>query len=174
MRASGVSANSLVTPLRTTVQSLKRDALLDDVHTMEEAIDESLDRRRLVMFLLAAFAAVALILAALGIYGVVSDSVNQRTREIGVRMALGARAEQVRSMVVRQGVGLCLIGLGIGFFAALALTRLLHSQLFGVTPTDPPTYVALAGLILAVAALASLIPPVRATRIDPMVALRAE
>ena len=141
---------------------------------MEDAIDESLDQRRLVMSLLGAFAALAILLAALGIYGVISYSVTQRTREIGVRMALGATGSTVRRMVVLQGLRLCLVGLAIGVVAALGLTRLLSSQLFGVSTADPPTYVALAALILLVSALGSFIPALRATRVDPMIALRAE
>jgi ABC-type antimicrobial peptide transport system permease subunit len=110
----------------------------------------------------------------MGIYGVISYSVTQRTREIGIRMALGADAGRVRAMVLIQGLRLCMIGLGVGLLASLALTRLLSSQLFGVSPSDPPTYVALAAIILAVALVAGLVPALRATRVDPMVALRAD
>jgi putative ABC transport system permease protein len=111
---------------------------------MEQAIDESLDQRRLVMSLLGAFAALAMALAALGRYGVTSHLVAERTREIGVRMALGATASEVRRMVLAQGLRLCLVGLVLGVAAALALTRLLASQLFGVFPTDPASFAALA------------------------------
>jgi ABC-type antimicrobial peptide transport system permease subunit len=156
------------------VRTLSPTAVLTDVRTMEQAIDQSLDHRRTVMFLLGSFAALAMALAALGIYGVISYSVTQRTREIGVRMALGADAAAVRAMVVWQGLRLCLVGLGAGMLAALALTRLLTSQLFGVSPADPATYVALAAIILTVAMAASLVPALRATRVDPMVALRAD
>jgi ABC-type antimicrobial peptide transport system permease subunit len=141
---------------------------------MEEAIDESLDQRRLVMFLLGAFAALAVGLAALGIYGVISYSVSQRTREIGIRMALGAQARQVRRMVLGQGLRLSVFGLALGVVAALGLTRVLASQLYGVSSTDPATFLVLSLLVLAVSALASLVPARRATRIDPMIALRQE
>jgi putative ABC transport system permease protein len=123
---------------------------------------------------LAAFAAAALLLAALGIYGVVSYAVSRREREIGVRMALGAQAADVLRMVLREGLRLSLIGVGCGIAAALLLARLLHAFLYGVSPTDPLTYALVAILLALVAALASLLPARRATRVDPVVALRAE
>ena len=174
VRTVGRSPDSLIGPVRETIRALSPTAVLTEVRTMEQAIDQSLDHRRTVMFLLGAFAALAMVLAALGIYGVISYSVTQRTREIGVRMALGADAGRVRAMVVLQGLRLCLLGLGGGVLAALALTRLLASQLFGISPADPATYVALAAIILTVAVAASLVPALRATRVDPMVALRAD
>jgi putative ABC transport system permease protein len=174
VRAVGRAPADLIGAVRAAVQALSPTAVLTEVRTMEQAIDQSLDHRRSVMFLLGAFAALAMVLAALGIYGVISHSVTQRTREIGVRMALGADAARVRAMVVMQGLRLCLVGLGGGVLAALALTRLLSSQLFGVSPSDPATYVALAAVILLVAVAASLVPALRATRVDPMVALRAD
>jgi putative ABC transport system permease protein len=174
VRAASASTAGLIAPLRAAVQELHRNALLIEVRTMEEAIDESLDQRRLVMFLLGAFAVLAMGLAALGIYGVISYSVTQRTREIGIRMALGAEAGQVRRMVMGQGLRVCVLGLALGVVAALALTRVLASQLYGVSPADPTTYLGLSLLVLAVAAVASLVPARRATRIDPMIALRHE
>ena len=138
------------------------------------AIDQSLGQRRLVMSLLALFAALAVVLAAVGIYGVTSYSVTQRTREIGVRMALGAHPANVQKMVVGQGLRLALLGLLIGFAAALALTRLVASQLYGVSATDPATFAGLAVLLLGVAVVAALLPARRATRVDPMIALRAD
>jgi putative ABC transport system permease protein len=174
VRAVGRAPTDLIAPVREAARALDPGALLTEVRMMEQAIDQSLDHRRTVMFLLGAFAVLALVLAALGIYGVISYSVTQRTREIGVRMALGADAGRVRALVVLQGLRVCLVGLGGGVLAALALTRLLASQLFGVSPADPTTYLALAAIILAVASAASLVPALRATRVDPMVALRAE
>jgi ABC-type antimicrobial peptide transport system permease subunit len=174
VRAAGASTASVAASLRAVVQELNRSAVLTEVRTMEEAIDQSLDHRRVVLYLLGAFAALAMALAALGLYGVISFSVSQRTREIGVRMALGAQPGQVRGMVLRQGVRLSLLGLAIGLGAALALTRLLASQLYGVSATDPATFAVLAAVVLAVSALASLVPAWRATRIDPMSALRQE
>jgi putative ABC transport system permease protein len=174
VRAVGRAPTDLIGPVREVVLALSPTAVLTEVRTMEQAIDQSLDHRRTVMFLLGAFALLAMTLAALGIYGVISYSVSQRTREIGVRMALGADASRVRAMVVLQGLRLCLLGLGGGVLVALALTRLLASQLFGVSSADPATYAGLAAIILAVAAAASLVPALRATRVDPMVALRAD
>jgi putative ABC transport system permease protein len=174
LRTSSSRPAALIRPLRATVQELNPGALFSEVRPMEDAIDESLDQRRLVMSLLGAFAILAIVLAALGIYGVISYSVTQRTREIGVRMALGATGSTVRRMVVMQGLRLCLVGLAIGVVAALGLTRLLASQLFGVSSADPITYVALAALILLVSALGSFVPALRATRVDPMIALRSD
>jgi putative ABC transport system permease protein len=171
--ADGVDPTSLVAPLRQAVRAVEPGVSLSEVRTMEQAIDESLGHRRMTMVLLGLFAALALVLAALGIYGVMSYSVGQRTQEIGVRMALGAPAGSVRAMVVGQGLRLCLVGLGLGLLASLALTRLLTTQLYGVSPTDPATFAALSAVLLLVAALAALLPARRATRVDPMIALRA-
>jgi len=126
------------------------------------------------MGLLMAFAGLALILAAVGIYGVMSYAVTQRTREIGIRMALGAQGRDVLRLVVKGGMTLALIGVTIGMLAALVLTRLLTSLLFGITPTDGPTFVVVLSLVMIVALLACCIPAVRATRVDPLVALRYE
>lgn len=171
LRAAGPSSTALVGPLRETVRALDPGAVISEIRPMEAAIDDSLDQRRLVMFLLGAFAALAMVLAALGIYGVVSYSVTQRTREIGVRMALGASPSGIRTIVVMR---LCLVGLLLGVAAALLLTRLLATQLFGVSPADPVTFLGLAALILTVSVAGSLVPALRATRTDPMIALRTE
>jgi putative ABC transport system permease protein len=122
--------------------------------------------------LLASFAALALLLAALGIYGVVSYLVAQRTNEIGIRMALGAQRSHVLKMVIGQGAKMALIGVALGLTAALGLTRLMSKMLFGVKPSDPLTFLAVAALLIAVALLACYIPARRATRVDPVVALR--
>ena len=118
------------------------------------------------------FGIVGLVLASVGIYGVMSYGVIQRTREFGVRMALGARPTDVRAMVVRQGAMLTAIGTGVGLLGALALTRLMRTLLFAVTPTDPITYAGIACVLAAVALLASYLPARRATRVDPLIALR--
>jgi putative ABC transport system permease protein len=145
-----------------------------DVKTMEDVIDTSVAQRRLTMLLLSIFAGLALVLAAVGIYGVIGYSVSQRTQEIGIRMALGAPRAAVMRMVIGQAMGLTSIGVGAGAVGAWALTRLMQKLLFGVTASDPLTFVAVAGLLALVAALAASVPGLRATRVDPVIALRAE
>jgi putative ABC transport system permease protein len=145
-----------------------------DVKTMEDVIDTSVAQRRLTMLLLAIFAGLALVLAAVGIYGVIGYSVSQRTQEIGIRMALGAPRAAVMRMVVGQAMGLASIGMVAGAVGAWGLTRLMQKLLFGVTASDPLTFVSVAGLLALVAALAAAVPGLRATRVDPVIALRAE
>jgi putative ABC transport system permease protein len=144
------------------------------VRTMDEVIAASVAGRRFGMALLAAFAGLALVLAAVGLYSVVAYSAAQRTHEIGVRMALGARAVDVVAMVLRQGMALALAGVAAGLAAALAASRLLEGMVFGVSATDPTTFVAIAALLAAVALVASYVPARRAARVDPMTALRDE
>jgi putative ABC transport system permease protein len=145
-----------------------------DVRPLEARVAASLGQRRLTAALLAAFAAAALALAAAGIYGVLSYVVAQRTREIGVRLALGGAPGGVLRLVLRQGVGLAVAGVGVGAVATLGLTRLLESQLYGVRAADPATFGAVALLLVGVAALATLVPALRATRVAPTTALRGE
>jgi putative ABC transport system permease protein len=144
------------------------------VGTLDQRLSGSLAARREKMFLLGVFAAIALALAIVGLYGVMSYSVGQRTHEIGIRMALGAQKCDVLRMVVRQGLRLTLIGVAIGIAGALALTRFMSSLLYGVKPTDPVTFIAVSLLLTAVALLACYIPARRAAKVDPMVALRYE
>jgi putative ABC transport system permease protein len=141
---------------------------------MTEYLRDSLSRRRFNLILLSIFSCVALALAAVGIYGVISYGVAQRTQEMGIRMALGAKPRDVLKLVVRQAMLLTLGGVGIGLVAAWALTRLMKSLLFNVTVTDPLTFVAIAVLMTLIALLAVLIPARRATKVDPLVALRYE
>ena len=145
-----------------------------DVKTMEEVVDTAVAQRRLTMLLLSVFAALALVLAAVGIYGVIAYSVTQRTQEIGIRMALGARRGNVLGMVLRQAMTLAGIGIALGAGGAWLLTRLMQTLLFNVKPSDPATFIAVAVLLALVAAVAAMVPGLRATRVDPAIALRSE
>jgi putative ABC transport system permease protein len=144
------------------------------VHTMSEVAAESFTARSFNMFLLAMFAILALILAAVGIYGVMSYAVTQRTQEIGIRMALGARAIDVLKLILRNGLTMTLIGVVIGIGGSVAFTRLLATLLFGVAPTDSLTFAVVSGVLIVVALLACYLPARRATKVDPLVALRYE
>jgi putative ABC transport system permease protein len=141
---------------------------------MDQAPRERLGPERFAAFLLIIFAAVALSLAAVGLYGVMSYTVSQRTREIGIRMALGARRRDVMTMVIGQGMKFAGAGILIGLGGALALTRFMETLVFGVSATDPLTYVTIVSLLTLVALLAALVPARRATKVDPMIALRCE
>jgi predicted permease len=145
-----------------------------DVKTMEQWLSDSLARRRFAMLMLGLFASVAMLLAAVGVYGVMSYTVAQRTREIGVRVALGAQTRDVLRLVVRQGMSLAGLGVGIGLVAAIGAARLMAGLLFGVRAADPITFVAIASLLAFVALLACLLPARRATKVDPMIALHHE
>ena len=166
--------NHLVNAIQGSVWELNKNQALDDIKTLEQIKLESLGGNRLRTALLGAFAGLALLLAAIGIYGVVSYSVAQRTHELGVRAALGAsRWDQLR-VVLGSGMFLTFLGLGIGVLGALGLTRLLASLLFGVSPRDPWSMAVVVLILAAVALAACYIPARRATRVDPMVALRYE
>jgi putative ABC transport system permease protein len=144
------------------------------IKTLDDYLWASVARPRFITLLLATFAALALILTAVGLYGVMSYSVTQRTHEIGIRMALGASQNNVLGMVVRRGMGLTAVGVGAGLLGAFFLTKLLETQLFGVTATDPFTFVAISVILAGVALGACLVPARRATKVDPMIALRYE
>ena len=153
---------------------IDKDLPLFNARTMDQSISSSVSPHRLTMFLLGIFAALALILTAVGIYGVVSYSVAQRTREIGIRIALGAPRNSVLLMTLRKGLVLGAVGIGIGFLVALGLTRLIAAQLFGVSPTDPLTYCAVAVVLLLITLFACWLPARRAAGLDPLAALRCE
>jgi putative ABC transport system permease protein len=166
--------SSLASAVRGAIQSVDRELPVYRVTTMEQVIADSMTQRRFAMTLLGIFALVALILASVGLYGVMAYSVTQRTHEIGIRMALGAKTGDVLKMVVGQGMVLAVIGLGIGLLAAFGLTRLMTTLLFGVSATDPLIFAILPLLLAGVAIAASWIPARRATKVDPMIALRYE
>ena len=168
--------NALAGAVRSEIRNLDPDIPVFEIKTMEQLIDNSPSTflRRYPAFLIGTFAAIALLLACVGIYGVISYSVSQRTHEIGVRIALGASQRDILRLVVGHGMGLTLIGVGCGLLAAFILSRFLASLLFEVSASDPVTYAAVSMLLILVAFLACYIPARRATRVDPMVALRYE
>jgi predicted permease len=164
----------IATTLAKTIRSIDPDMPLTDLRPMEVRIADSLTGRRAPALLAGLFAATALLLAVIGLYGVVAYGVAQRTTEFGIRMALGAQRSDVLRLVLRQGARLVVLGLAGGLFAALLLTDTLSAFLFGVSPNDPLALGTIAALLFTVAALACLIPALRAAKVDPMVALRAE
>ncbi|HLL14390.1 MAG TPA: ABC transporter permease [Pyrinomonadaceae bacterium] len=165
---------SLAPAIRNEVSQIDKDQPISNVGTMEQIVAATVAPQKFATWLLAVFAASAMLLAAIGIYGVMAYSVTQRTHEIGIRMALGAGRRDVLRMVVSQGMKLALVGVALGLVGAFALTRLLSSLLFGVSATDPLTYGVVSLLLASVALLACLIPARKATRVDPMIALRYE
>ncbi|HVN09815.1 MAG TPA: FtsX-like permease family protein, partial [Patescibacteria group bacterium] len=172
----GLPPQALFDALRQASRRMSNDQVLFGMQTMDEVIADSFATRRFTMTLLGIFALVALALATLGIYGVVSYLVGQRTREFAVRMALGAQTADILHSVLGQGLRMALVGVGLGLLAALGLTRLLarSSMLFGVSATDPLTFSLVALLLTLVALAACLIPARRAMRVDPLEALRYE
>jgi predicted permease len=164
----------LVPAVRRVVRELDAGLPLFGIEPLAATVTASLGQQRFTMTVLVVFAGVALVLAVVGVHGVLSYSVSQRTREIGVRMALGADARTVRSLVVGEGARLAAAGLCVGLFGAFVLTRVLTTLLYGVGPADPPTFAGVALLLGVVALLASLLPARRAARVDPMTVLRTE
>jgi putative ABC transport system permease protein len=173
VRSNG-DPKSLSAPITQAVTSIDKDEPIYNIKTMEEVLDNSLARQRFNMLLMTCFAVVAAILAAVGLYGVMAYSVSQRTHELGIRMALGAQRSDILKLVVMHGLKLAAIGVAIGLFGAFALTRVIESLLFGISTTDPTTFGAIALLLLLVSLLSSFIPARRATKVDPMTALRYE
>jgi putative ABC transport system permease protein len=165
---------SIASAARTALQQLDPELPLAGVATMDQLLADSLSRSRFTMLLLGIFSAVALVLAAVGIYGLIAYSVTQRTQELGIRIALGAQRRDVLRLVLAQGTRLTLLGVALGVFAALVLSRLLATLLFNVSATDPLTFAGVTALLAVVALLACFIPARRATRVDPIVALRYE
>jgi len=167
-------AASLAGALRTEVRAADKDLPVSKVHTMETVRGNSIAQPRFRTLLVALFGAVALVLAAVGIYAVMAYSVIRRTHEIGVRMALGAQREDVLKLVVQQGMGLALIGTVVGLAGAFVLTRLLSGVLYGVSATDPLTFAMVSLVLVGVAFLACYVPARRAAQVEPMEALRCE
>ena len=164
----------LLAPVREALRELDPSIPLSRAETMEQIVATSLSADRFSMLLAGAFGAIALLLASVGIYGVLAYTVEQRSKELGIRMALGADGGAVRGLVLRQGAALTAIGLGLGVFGAIWLTRFMASQLYGVNPNDPLTFVAVTTLLAAIAAMACWVPVQRATRVDPVVVLRQD
>ncbi len=174
IRSATSDATSITSAAQNAVWSVNKDVPLATIRTMQDLISNSVLRRRFSMLLLTIFATVAMLLAAVGLYGVMSYSVAQRTKEIGIRMALGARRSDVIALVVKQGMALVLTGIVGGGILSLAMTRMIAGMLFGITATDPLTFVGVAALLAAVAFLANYLPARRGASVDPMVALRYE
>jgi ABC-type antimicrobial peptide transport system permease subunit len=171
---STVPPSSLVGAVTNAVHEVNRDIPLRDVTTLDDFVAETMQQQHFNVVLLGAFAGLALVLAALGIFSVLSYSVRRRVREIGIRMALGAQVRDVLRLVVLEGMKPTAIGIVIGFVGALALGRVLSSMMFGVKATDPPTFAAVAALLVMVALCASAFPAYRATQVEPVRTLREE
>jgi putative ABC transport system permease protein len=167
-------AHSLAKPIAETVRSLDKDLPTYAPETVEEYLNGTIAQPRFNTYLLGIFAALAMLLTAVGLYGVISYSVAQRTHELGIRMALGGQPRDMLRLIVGQGLRLAAFGVGIGLIAAFALTHFLSSMLFGVSAADPVSYIAVVSLLLTVVVVACYVPARRAMRVDPMVALRYE
>jgi putative ABC transport system permease protein len=165
---------SIVSSLRQQVQALDKNLPLVDVKTMEDYVSDSMAAPRFDTVLLGIFASLALLLTAIGLYGVISYSVTQRMHEMGIRIALGAQSTDILRMILRQGLLLAMVGVGFGLAASLGTARIIASLLYGIRATDLGTFVAIAAVLMGVALVASYVPARQATKVDPMVALRYE
>jgi ABC-type antimicrobial peptide transport system permease subunit len=174
VRSARTGTGGFTRELQQAVWSVNRDLPLAGIQTLTEIQTLSMAQTSFTMVMLAIAAIVALLLGVVGLYSVIAYVAAQRTREIGIRMALGARTGDVRALFLRQGMRLVLIGIVLGVAASLAFTRVLSALLFGVGPMDPLTYAAVSGALIAVALVATDLPARRATRVDPNVALRAD
>ena len=174
VRSSRTGSSGFVQDVSRAIWSVNADLPVANVRTMREVYDKSLARTSFALVMLALAGAMALLLGLVGIYGVISYSVSQRRREIGIRMALGSPQTDVTRLFLWDGLRLSAIGVACGLAAAAASARLMSSLLFHVSPLDPLTYIGVAGALIAAAALASFLPALRATRVDPVDALRAE
>jgi putative ABC transport system permease protein len=174
VRTRRAGTESFLTEARQAIWSVDTNLPVFRVSTLKDLYDESMARTSFTLVMLAIAGGMALLLGIVGIYGVIAYAVSQRTREIGIRVALGAQASELRQMFVREGLLLAGIGAGLGMIAAAGLTRLMSSLLFGITPLDPWTYATVPVILLAAAALASYVPARRATIVNPVEALRAE
>jgi putative ABC transport system permease protein len=174
VRAQSGDPTNLIPALRRELAAINPNLPIHSFKLLEESVAEWSASERFSTYLLAIFAALAALLSAIGIYGVMSYATTQRTHEIGIRMALGARSRDVLMLALRQGMTLAVAGVGLGLIASFGLTRLMTKLLFEVSPTDPPTFAAITLLLMAVALAACYIPARRATKVDPLVALRQE
>ena len=171
---STASSVLIVNGARAAIKEIDADLPVFEITTMSNAVAESVAQPRFYAILLGSFAGIALVIAALGIYGVIAYTVSQRTRELGIRIALGAQRDRVLRLVIRQGLTLTLFGIVLGVIGAYALTRLITTLLYGVAPADPLTFAGVVAVFLAVAVLASYLPARRAAGVDPIIAMRAE
>jgi ABC-type antimicrobial peptide transport system permease subunit len=174
VRANSDITPSFITSIRDAVQRQNNQNVIANTQTMNEVIADSLGQRRFAMIVLGSFAAAALLLASLGIYGVISYLVGQRTHELGIRVALGASRRQILTLVLGHGLKMALAGVALGLVAAFGLTRLMRTMLYGVGATDPATFASIAVLLTMVAIVACYLPARRATKVDPLTALRTE
>jgi putative ABC transport system permease protein len=174
VRSAAVEPMGLLPAVKDAIHAVDPEQAVANVRTFDEVLDEEVVQRRLGASLVAAFAALALLLASLGVYGVLSHFVAQHTSEIGVRVALGASRRDILGLVLGKGMALAVSGVALGVLGALALTRLVSSLLYGVGAADPATFAAAAGLLASLALLACYLPARRAIKVDPMVAIRCE